>query len=496
MFGGDSLQPPHEEERILYGQKDLSPSTGIQNASLPGGRIPPHHAEAERSVLGAILLNNESIHRVLEVGLEARDFYRESHQKIFDVALALSQRGEPVDLVTMTTTLRDRGTFERVGGATALTSLFEDTFAVGNVLHYARIVRDKAILRRMIQTAAEIASEAYDGVEDTEAYLDEAERRVFAVSDAKLTKSFSSMQEILVQNMHSIEELSQKRADVIGLGTGFHDFDRLTSGLRAGQLVIIAARPAMGKTSLFLSMAQNIAMSGKGVVAIFSLEMSKEELGFRFLSGMTRIDAKKLKIGRLADRDWPRLAQAADQLSKSKIFIDDSGDLTVMDIRARCRRLISTEKKLDMIVVDYLQLMKGSKASLRGDGSREREISEISRNLKSLAKEAKVPIIALSQLNRGVESRPNKRPMLSDLRESGAIEQDADMVCFIYRDEVYNKDSEDKGIAELIVAKHRAGETDTIRLAWLPEYTLFANLARDSAGSPLVPFRPDKGDDH
>ncbi|NBU22248.1 replicative DNA helicase [bacterium] len=331
-------------------------------------------------------------------------------------------------------------------------------------------------------------------MEDVESFLDEAERRVFSVSDSKLTKAFSSMQEILVQNMHTIEELAAKKAEVTGLSTGFHDYDRLTGGLRSGQLIIIAARPAMGKTSLFLSMAQNIATGSKGVVAIFSLEMSKEELGFRFLSGLTRIDSKRLKIGRLADRDWPRLAQSADQLSKSKIYIDDSGDLTVMDIRTRCRRLISTEKSLDLIVVDYLQLMKGSRASQRGDSSREREISEISRGLKNLAKELKVPIIALSQLNRGVESRPNKRPMLSDLRESGAIEQDADMVCFIYRDEVYNKDSEDKGIGELIVAKHRAGETDTIRLAWLPEYTLFANLSREVAGSPISPMRADKGD--
>lgn len=217
-------------------------------------------------------------------------------------------------------------------------------------------------------------------------------------------------------------------------------------------------------------------------------------MGFRFLSGLSRIDAKRLKVGRMLDRDWQRLAQAADQLSKAKIFIDDSGDLTVMDIRSRCRRLLSMEKKLDLIVVDYLQLMRGSRAASKGDGSREREISEISRNLKNLAKELKVPVIALSQLNRGVESRPNKRPMLSDLRESGAIEQDADIVCFIYRDEVYNKETEDKGIAELIVAKHRAGETDTIRLAWLSEYTLFANLAKDSPGTPISPIRPDKGD--
>ena len=597
------------------------------------GRIPPHHTEAERSVLGAILLHNESIYRVLEIGLEAHDFYREAHQKIFEVSLYLSEKGEPVDLVTMTTALRDRGWLDLIGGTPTLTSLFEDTFAIGNITHYGRIVRDQAMLRRMIEATSEIAAEAFDGVEDTASYLDEAERRILSVSDSKLAKSFSSMQEILVENMHSIEELSQKKADVVGLSTGFTDFDRLTSGLRPGQLIIVAARPAMGKTSLFLSAAQNIATSGKAVVAIFSLEMSKEELGFRFLSGMTRIEAKKLKVGRLADRDWPRLAQAADQLSKSKIFIDDSGDITAMDIRARCRRLISSEKRLDLIIVDYLQLMKGSKLSQRGDGSREREISEISRNLKSLAKEAKVPIIALSQLNRGVESRPNKRPMLSDLREcvtgdtlivladgrrvpiadlvgqtpkvvsmtaagqlvvaqsdliwkvgkkpvfeiqlasgrkiratakhrlfagegwqrvsalkvgdrlalarelpepsevvlhnssqndifwdriilitpqgseevfditvpstqswladgivshnSGAIEQDADMVCFIYRDEVYNKDTEDKGIAELIVAKHRAGETATVRLAWLAEYTLFANLTQNSPGTPL-----------
>ncbi len=468
-----------------------------RQTGVPGGRLPPHNTEAERSVLGAILINNESYHRVVETGLEARDFYRESHQKIFQVIQALAERGEPTDLVTLTASLRDRGWYESVGGTATLTSLFEDTFAVGNVAYYAEIVRNKALLRRMIETAAEISTEAFEGVENVEAFLDDAEKKVFSISDVKLTRTFSNMQEILVENMHAIEELSQKKESITGLPTGFNDYDKLTSGLHPGQLVIIAARPAMGKTSLVLSIAQNAAIQAKGVIALFSLEMSKEELGFRFLSGLSRIDAKRLKIGRLADRDWPRLAQAADQLSKSKIFIDDSGDLTVMDMRSRCRRLLSTEKRLDLIVVDYLQLMKGSKAASKGDGSREREISEISRNLKGLAKELKVPIIALSQLNRGVESRQDKRPMLSDLRESGAIEQDADMVCFVYRDEVYNKETEDKGVAELIVAKHRAGETATIRLAWLPEYTLFGNLAQDIAGAPIpgpaMP-RPDRGD--
>jgi replicative DNA helicase len=485
--------------------------TGVGGMDLMGeysnevtrGRLPPHNNEAERSVLGAVLLNNDAIHRVLDQGLEARDFYRGNHQKIFEVVVSLSERGEPVDLVTVTAGLRDRNWFDQVGGSATLTSLFEDSFAVGNIGYYAKIVREKALLRRVIETTAEISGEAFDGIEDTEAFLDDAERKMFAIKDTKLTKQFASMREILVDNMHSIEELGQRKSDVVGLSSGFHDFDNLTSGLRPGQLMILAARPAMGKTSMFLSMANNMASGipgvgsphGKAVVAIFSLEMSKEELGFRFLSMMSRIDSKRLKIGRISSaEDWGRLAKAADQLSKSKIYIDDSGDLTVMDIRSRCRRLVSIEKRVDLIVVDYLQLMKGSKAASKGDGSREREISEISRNLKNLAKELKVPIIALSQLNRGLENRPNKRPMLSDLRESGAIEQDADMVCFIYRDEVYNPETEDRGIAELIVAKHRAGETATIRLAWLAEYTLFANLAGNSPGTPIPSSRPDKGE--
>ncbi len=458
------------------------------------GRIPPHNLEAERSVLGAVLVQNDAFFRVTEVGLEPRDFYRESHQKIFEVVLSLSEKGEPIDLVTLTSVLRDRGWYDSVGGTATLTGLFEDTFAVANVAHYAKIVREKALLRRMIDVTGEIAANAFEGVEDIEDFLDRAEQKVFSVSDIKLTRSFASMQEILVDNMHTIEELSQKKENVTGLSLGFHEFDRVTSGVQPGQLIIIAGRPAMGKTSLVLSAAQNAATTKKAVIALFSLEMSKDELGFKFLSGLARIDSKRLKIGRLADRDWPRLAQAADQLSKAKIFIDDSGDLSVMDMRARCRRLLSKEKRLDLVVVDYLQLMRGMKSGSRGDNSREREISEISRNLKALAKELKVPIIALSQLNRGVESRQDKRPMLSDLRESGAIEQDADIVCFVYRDEVYNKDTEDKNVAELIIAKHRAGETATVRLAWLAEYTLFANLSHDSPGTPIVKLRPDRGD--
>ena len=460
----------------------------------PGGRVPPQNIQAEKSVLGAILLQPDSLYRAIEAGIEVGDFFHPGHQKIFEAVQLLGMRGDPIDLVTLTSILKDKNWYDSIGGTETLTSLFEDGFAVESIGHYAKIVREKSLLRKVIAAANTIAQQAYEGVEDAEAFIDEAEAAIFSVTGAKAKKGFSSMQQVLVQNMHTIEDMAKKGSDVVGLQTGFGDFDKLTSGLKGGQLLILAARPAMGKTSLFLSMAQNIAQTSNGVVAIFSLEMSEEELGFRFLSGTSRIDSKRLRIGRLADRDWPRLAQAADILSKTRVFIDDSGDLTVMDVRSRCRRLASKEKRIDLIVVDYLQLMKGSKAAQKGDGSREREISEISRNLKNLAKELKVPIIALSQLNRGVESRPNKRPMLSDLRESGAIEQDADIVCFIYRDEVYNKESEDKGIAELIVAKHRAGETDTIRLAWIPEYTLFANLAREAPGTPVPKPRPDRGD--
>lgn len=458
------------------------------------GRVPPSNLEAERSVLGAILVQNDAIDRVRETGLEPRDFYLDAHQKIFECACSLADRRQPVDLVTLSAALRDRSWFDIAGGTPTLTGLFEDAFAVGNAAHYARIVRDKAIVRRMIETCSEIITDAFEGVEDTEAFLDAAEGKVFSAADLRLSTTVVELKSVLVGNMATIEELAMQKRSVTGLSTGFRDFDQLTTGLHGGQIMIIAARPGMGKTSWMLSAIQHAAVVDKATVAIFSLEMSKEELGFRFLSGLSRIDSRKLKIGRLADRDWHKLAEAADHLSKSKIFVDDSGGLTVMDIRARMRRLLAQEKKLDLIVVDYLQLMKGSKGA-RNENSREREISEISRNLKELAKELKVPIIAASQLNRGVENRQDKRPNLSDLRESGAIEQDADMVCFIHRDDYYNKESDQRGIAELIVAKNRAGETNTVRLAWLGQYTLFANLAEgDPSGSPIQPVRSDKGD--
>jgi replicative DNA helicase len=482
--GNGGTVPPWEMGSFL-GQEQ---PPAYQPGSRQSAKIPPHSLEAERSVLGAVLLKNEAIYQVIEVGVEARDFYHSAHQKIFEVVMALSQRNEPVDLLTLTNGLKDRQWYEAVGGASALTALLEETFAVSNVAHYAQIIRSKAQLRRMIDTCTDIVEESYGPVEDMESFMDEAEKRVFGVSDTKSNKTFSTMTELLVGAMTRIEELANQKQEVTGVSTGFKDFDRLTTGLHPGQIVVLAARPGMGKTSWFLSALQHAAVKDKKVVALFSLEMSKEELCFKMISGLARINARNLKQGRLLDRDWQRLAQAADDLSKCRIAIDDSGSLTVMDVRARCRRLLAMEKRLDLIVIDYLQLMKGSKSSSK-ESNREQEISGISRGLKELAKELGVPIIVLSQLNRGVENRQDKRPMLSDLRESGAIEQDADMVVFIHREDYYNKETEQKGIAEIIIAKNRAGETDTVKLGWVGEFTLFVNLAEESSGMPVYPQR-------
>jgi replicative DNA helicase len=345
----------------------------------------------------------------------------------------------------------------------------------------------------VIRTCSDVIGDAMEQTDEIDVFLDTTETKIFQAANQQTNNPVSELKDVLVGAMSRIEELAMNRKTITGVATGFTDFDTYTAGLQAGQVMIVAARPGMGKTSWILSALQHSAIHDKSVVAVFSLEMSKEELAFRFLSGLARIDSKKLKTGKMADSDWPKLADSADKLSKARILVDDSGGLTVMQVRSRCRRIKALHKKLDLIVIDYLQLMAGPRSG-KGEQSREREISEISRGLKMLAKELGCPIVAASQLNRSVESRQDKRPNLSDLRESGAIEQDADMVCFIYRDEVYNKETEDRGIAELIVAKHRAGETDTIRLAWLSEYTLFANLADDAPGTPVGPPRPDRGD--
>ena len=454
-----------------------------EGASAAKPRTPPYSMEAERSVLGAILLNNVILDKVLEAGVEARDFYKEAHQRIFEAMQALYERKDVIDMITITATLKDRGYFEVIGGTGTLTQLLEDQFAIANAVQYAKIVHEKAILRRMIDTCTEIVNEAMEGVDVLEPFMDQVETKILTVADTSLSKSFVDMKSVILANVMNIEQLALNKKDIVGLPTGFTDYDKLSTGLHPGQIIIIAARPGMGKTSWLTSMISHVAIKEKAVVAFFSLEMTANELGYKFLSGHSRLDSKNLKVGRLSDRDWRKLTETADQLAGARILMDDSGGLSVMDVRSRCRRMLASEKKLDLIVIDYLQLMKGSKSSNRNGDNREREISEISRGLKELAKELKVPIIALSQLSRNVESRVDKRPMLSDLRESGSIEQDADMVCFIYRDEYYNKESEDKGIAEFIVAKNRAGPTETIKLAWLGQYTTFENLAPDQSHS-------------
>lgn len=446
----------------------LPPTSGSKH-------IPPHSLEAERSVLGALMLDSNAYSKVSDAGLEATDFYREAHAKIFEGIQDLVSRGEPVDLITLTTCLKNRNTFDQIGGSPYLTGLFEDSYSSAHITFYSKIVKEKAILRRMISTANDLVEKAYSGVENTEEFLDYAEKSVFEVTDSKIRQSFSPIKQILVDNIHMLESLSDKKSSITGLATGFRDLDEKTSGLHPGNLIIVAGRPAMGKTSFVLNVAERAALRSKASVAVFSLEMAKEELGMRLLSGVARIDASRLKTGRLSDHDWKSLTRAAGQLSASKIFIDDTPAITVLEMRSRCRRLLA-DHGLQLIIVDYLQLMRGNSKGMKGSDSREREISEISRSLKALAKELRCPVIALSQLNRGVESRPDKRPMLSDLRESGAIEQDADIVSFVYRDEVYNKETEDKGVAELILAKHRAGSVGTVRLKWIAECTAFDNL--------------------
>lgn len=461
-------------------------------------RVPPHDLEAERSVLGAILEQGADVlDRVNETGIRAEDFYLEKNQRIYEISLMLHERRDAVDLVTVQSALRDRGHLESVGGAAGLAAMMNDHYAAANAAHYAKIVYEKAVLRKMISVCNELSTDAFNGVENTEAFLDEAETKILTIAESSLNSSFSPMMTVLQGNIARIEELAKSKKDVTGIATGFADFDKLTTGLHPGQTIIVAARPGMGKTSWFLSVLQHAAVKNDAVVALFSLEMSKEELGFRLLSGLARIDSKRIKVGNLSDRDWKTLGNAYEPLANSRIHIDDSGMLTVMDIRARCRRLLSMEKKLDLVVIDYLQLMQGSKGSQsRGEDNRQQEISQISRGLKQLSKELKVPIIALSQLSRAVESRQDKRPILSDLRESGSIEQDADLVCFLYRDDYYNRESEDKGVAELIVAKNRHGEQDTIRLGWLGQYTLFVNLAHDQPGMPVPPPSPrSRGND-
>jgi replicative DNA helicase len=438
-------------------------------------RVPPQNVEAEQSVLGAVLLDNDAINQAIEI-LAAEDFYRESHREIFRAMVALSERNQPVDAITLTDTLRTGGVLEAVGGAGYIAELAACVPTAANAGHYSRIVREKALLRSLASVATEIASGAYDTPPNVDEYLDESEHKVFEISERRIRQSFHTMPELTRESIRLLERLYERKELVTGVPTGFLDLDRLTAGLQPSDLIVIAARPSMGKTALALNIAAHAATEcePRVGVALFSLEMSKEQLVLRMLCAEGRVDSSRARAGYLGERDFPKLAQAAARLSEAPIFIDDSSDTSSIVLKAKCRRLMRERNaNLGLIIVDYLQLMR----SARPGESREKEIAEISRSLKALAKELKVPVVALSQLNRQVETRPDRRPLLADLRESGAIEQDADVIAFIYRDEMYHRESKEPGVAEIIVAKQRNGPTGTAKLTYLTQFTRFENYA-------------------
>jgi replicative DNA helicase len=436
-------------------------------------KIPPQNLEAEQSVLGGILLEPEALSRVLEV-MTGDDFYRDAHRKIFDSMLDLYQKGTPVDLITLTEILQNKGRLEDVGGASYLTSL---TDAIPSAVHVdvcARIIREKSVLRRLINRTTEIASKSYNFAGEADDLLDEAERAIFEISDAKINPLVYPLSEVIKDSFGTIEQLYDRREKVIGVPSGFTKLDKLTSGFQNSDLIIIAGRPSMGKTAFALNIARNAAVEHEVPVVVFSLEMSRHQLAIRLLCSEARIDSNQVRTGFFGEREWSKLTAAAGVLSEAPIFIDDSPSLGVLQMRAKARRL-RLEKGLGLVVIDYLQLMKGREGSER----REQEISEISRSLKGLAKELNIPVIALSQLNRRPEGRDDKKPVLADLRESGAIEQDADVICFIFREEMYEENPKQKGIAEILLRKHRNGPTGTVSLKFWNEYTRFDDLATD-----------------
>lgn len=433
-------------------------------------RIPPHNDEAERSVLGAAMLDKDALFDVVEL-LHAEDFYNESHKEIFRAITELYKKSAPVDVLTVSEELKKRNSLEMSGGRAYIAALSADVPATSNAAEYAKIVSGKSILRNLISTADDIMQKSYEENMDTNLILDMAEREIFEIAQNGQKSDFTHIKDVLLENINIIDRVSQIEGNLTGLTTGFRDLDQLTSGLHRSDLIILAARPAMGKTAFALSVAQQAAIKGNASVMIFSMEMSKEQLGQRLLSMESRIDMQALKTGKLERRDWDQINMALDVLSKANINIDDTPGISIMEMKNKCRRLKS-EKGLDLVIIDYLQLMsmEGKKSE-----SRTQEISTLSRNLKLLARELDCPVIVLSQLSRAPEQRPNHRPMLSDLRESGSIEQDADVVIFLYRDEYYNEDTDKPGECEVIVAKHRSGPTGTVDVTWLGKYTRFAD---------------------
>jgi replicative DNA helicase len=437
------------------------------------GRIPPHNIEAEQAVLGCMLLDADIIPTVTEL-IRSEDFYREDHREICEAILDITEKAGPVDIITVSEQLQLRGTLDQTGGLDYLASIAGAVPTTANARHYAKIVEEKSLLRKLIKASSEIAAMSFDASDEAVYVLDKAEKSIFDILQKRSTQGFTHIKDVLLDTFNRLEELYNSKSYITGVPTGFRDLDMKTAGLQNSDLILIAARPGMGKTAMALNIAQYAAVQKHVPVAIFNLEMSKDQLVNRMLSCEVMVDSQKMRTGKLEDEDWNKIAQALAPLSEAPIYIDDTPGISVMDIRAKCRRL-KLEKNLGLVIIDYLQLMQG-----RGKTeNRQQEVSEISRSLKILAKELNVPVVTMSQLSRGPESRTDHRPMLSDLRESGAIEQDADIVMFLYRDDYYNAETEKKNIAEVIIAKHRNGSTGTIELRWFGEYTKFANLMRD-----------------
>lgn len=436
-------------------------------------RIPPHNMEAEQAVIGAIFLEPESLTIASEI-LLPEDFYRSAHQKIYQAILKLNDEGKAVDLITVTEELAASKQLEEVGGVSYLSDLAGSVPTAANIEYYARIVEEKSLLRRLIRTATNIAQDGYSREDEVNELLNEAEKRIMEVSQRKNSGSFHNIKDILVRTYDNIEMLHNRKGDITGIPTGFAELDRMTAGFQRNDLIIVAARPSVGKTAFALNIAQNVATKTNENVAIFSLEMGAEQLVMRMLCAEGNIDAQRLRTGSLTDEDWRKLTMAMGSLSNSGIFIDDTPGIRISEIRSKCRRL-KQEHGLGMVLIDYLQLIQGSG---RSSENRQQEVSEISRSLKALARELEVPVIALSQLSRSVEQRQDKRPMMSDIRESGSIEQDADIVAFLYRDDYYNKETENKNIIEIIIAKQRNGPVGTVQLAFIKEYNKFVNIER------------------
>lgn len=435
------------------------------------GKIPPNDVESEQAVIGSMLTDKEAVSAAIEV-LKPEDFYREDNRTIFEAILNLYGRSEPIDIITLKSELSSMGKFEAVGGLEYIAELPDKVPTTANVEQYIKIVEEKSVLRNLIKTANEIITLGYDQTQEVDGIIDGAEKKIFEVMQKKNQKGYTPIKDILVETFTELEQLYNQKQRITGIPTGFSDLDFRTSGLHNSDLILVAARPAMGKSAFALNIATNAAVRAKVPVAIFSLEMSKEQMTSRILCSEAMVDSNKVRTGKIDDEEWSKLAAASGELSEANIYIDDTPGISIMEIRAKCRKM-KIEKNIGLVVIDYLQLVQGS--GKRG-GSREQEIAEISRSLKILAKEINVPVIALSQLSRAPEQRPDHRPMLSDLRESGSIEQDADIVIFLYRDDYYNEDSEKKNIAEVIMAKHRAGSTGTVELLWLGNYTKFANI--------------------